>query len=47
MHIYPLFIFDVNVSSIVKKIFHCVPIAFSSCNVQRCPLTERKRALRH
>ena len=41
-HTYPIFIFDVDVSSFLNKAFHSVVTAFACCNVQSSLLMEEK-----
>ena len=38
---YPTIVFAVHISPIINKEFDCVPLKFSNCNVQGCPLIQR------
>ena len=40
---YPIFIFDADISSFLDKALHYVVMAFTSCQVQRSHLMERKK----
>ena len=40
---YPIFIFNVDISFILNKAFHCVELAISSCNMQGGLLIERMK----
>ena len=40
-HTYPLIVFDINISFFANKGFDCYLIAFSSCNMEGCPLIEK------
>ena len=40
---HPPIIFNVDICSLLNKVFHCVYIACSSCSVQRSPLICREK----
>ena len=40
---HPLVILNADISSVLNKVFHCDPIACSSCSVQGSPLIYRKK----
>ena len=40
---YHIVIFDVHVSSFLDKVFHCVIMAFASCNMQGGPLVDETK----
>ena len=40
---YPMVIFDVDISSLRKEVFHRVLVAYGRCHVQWTPLIERKK----
>ena len=40
---HPPVIFNVDICSILNKVFHCVYIACCSCSVQRSPLISREK----
>ena len=43
---YPIIIFDVDISFHLNKGFQCFYTAFSSCNVQGSPLTEKNKDIK-